>query len=89
MFYSDCMVLKLCVVFLQVMSMAKQVMLLDSHNITFKIFCLEAANENPQSLILHKLKFPVKKVYFLRLEFTSEIFARKGKTIFLRHENIF
>ena len=49
MFYSDCIVLKLCIVFLEVMPMAKQVMVFDSHNITFKAFYLEGANKKPLS----------------------------------------
>ena len=69
MFYSDCVVLKLCVVFLH---MAKQAtMLFDFHNMAFKNFWLEVANKKPSSrlnLPLHEFKFPVKKAYFLQLQ---------------------
>ena len=71
MFHSDCIVLKLCVVFLQMITMAKQAtMLFDFHNMAFKNFWLEVANKKPLSTLnlpLHK-KFPVKKAYFLRLQ---------------------
>ena len=49
MFYSDCIVLKLCVVFLLVMPMAKKVMLFDSLNMAFKTFQLEVANKESLS----------------------------------------
>ena len=49
MFYSDCTVLKLCVVFLQAITMVKQVMLFDFHNMAFKNFRLEVANKKPSS----------------------------------------
>ena len=47
MFYSDCIVLKLRVVFLQVITTAKQTMLFDFHNMTFRNFQQEVANKNP------------------------------------------
>ena len=49
MLYSDCIALKLCVVFLLVMPMAKQVMLFDSLNMAFKTFRLEVANKGSLS----------------------------------------
>ena len=60
MFYSDCIVLKLCVVFLQVITMAKQTMLFDFHNMTLRNFQQEVANKNPlytKNLPLHELAF--------------------------------
>ena len=72
MFYSDCILLKLCVVFLQVLTMAKQAkMLFDFHNMVFKNFWLEIANKKPSStpnLPLQEFKFHIKKAYFLRLQ---------------------
>ena len=72
MFYSDCIVLKLCVVLLQMITMAKQAtMLFDFHNMAFKNFWLEVANKKSSSTLnlpLHEFKFPVKKAYFLRLQ---------------------
>ena len=47
MFYSDCVVLKLCVVFLSVETMTKQGMLFDF--MAFKNFWLEVANKKPLS----------------------------------------
>ena len=49
MFYSDCIVLKLCVVLLLAMPMAKQVMLFHSLNMAFKTFRLEVANKKSLS----------------------------------------
>ena len=52
-------------------TLAKQAILFDFHNMVFKNFWLEVANKIPlstQSLALHALTFPVKKVYFLRLQ---------------------
>ena len=71
MFYSDCVVLKLCVVFLH---MAKQAtMLFDFHNMAFKNFWLEVANKKPLSTLnlpLHEFKFPVKKgIFFATTKF--------------------
>ena len=69
MFYSDCIVLKLRVICLQVITITKQAMLFDFHNMTFKNFWLEVASKKPsstQNLPLHKLKFSIKKVYFLQ-----------------------
>ena len=47
MFYSDCIVLRLCVFVLQVITMAKQAMLFDFHNMTFRNFKQEVANKKP------------------------------------------
>ena len=45
MFYSDCIVLKQYVLFLQVITMAKQAMLFDFHNMIFRNFQQEVANK--------------------------------------------
>ena len=78
MFYSDCVVLKLCVVFLH---MARQAsMLFDFHNMAFKNFCLEVANEIPLSTLklqMHEFKFPVKKAHLLQLQ----NFVSQGTTL--------
>ena len=66
MFYFDYI---LCVVFLWI-TLAKQTMLFDFHNIgnaAFKNFRLEVVNTKPlstQNLLLPKLKFSVKKAFF-------------------------
>ena len=73
MFYSDCIVLKLRVVFLLVMPMAKQVVLFDSLNMAFNIFRLEVTNKESSST----------KPNITRIEIsTSEIFPRKEKQFF-------
>ena len=52
MSYSDCIVLKLCVIFLQVITMAKQAtMLFDFHKMAFKNFWQEVANKTPSSTL--------------------------------------
>ena len=69
MFFSDCIVLKLCIVFLKI-TLAKQAMLFDFHNIgnmAFKNVWLEVENKkrlSTQNLQLHELKFSVKKAFF-------------------------
>ena len=47
MFFSYDIMLKQCAVFLKVTSMAKQVMLFDSHNMALKTFWLAIANKKP------------------------------------------
>ena len=47
MFYSDCIVPKQCIVFLSVITMAKQALLFDSHYMAFKTIQLELANKKP------------------------------------------
>ena len=68
MFYSDCIVLKLCLVFLSVIAMAKQTMLFVFDNMAFINFWLDVANKkalSAQSVPLHKLKFSIKIHIFM------------------------
>ena len=62
-------VLKLCIVSLQMITMTKGYYLFDFHNMAFKNFQMEVANRktfiHPQSLLpFHKLKFLIKMVSF-------------------------
>ena len=67
MFYSDYVVLKLCIVFLRVITMAKQAMLFDSPHMAFNVslnwsLCLQIQSLYLKSLLLHKFQFSIKKV---------------------------
>ena len=77
-FYSEFIALKLCIVFW--ITMAKQVILFDFHNMDFKNFLPEVGNKMPfstQSLPLQKLKLDysrkenkqgLRRIYFFKMK---------------------